>query len=105
MSMRISPPLKVVIVALSAGAWLTQADASVARTIAFAAGATFAWIMFGRPRPAASAPAPAGARGCSRHRHGQVQHRISRTPCGRGARDVRCRASRATARARRSTRR
>lgn len=107
MAMRISPPLKAVIVALPTAAWLAHSDASVGATLALAAGAalcTFAWIVFSPPRPKTKAEQPAG-RDCSEQRHGTEEHRVSRTPTGRGARDVRCPASRATARARRSSRR
>lgn len=107
--MRISAPLRVVIVALPAGAWLVQAGAGVGHALALAAGAAFftlAWIVLAPPRPGAG-PGPQADQldGCSEHRHDTSERRISRTPTGRGARDVRCPASRATARARRSTRR
>jgi hypothetical protein len=115
MSMRISPPLEAVIVALPTGAWIVQRDASLGGTLALAAGAaffTFAWIVLSPARPATAVPAaavpaaqPAAPDGCSEHRHGAGERRISRRPTRRGARDVRCSASRATARARRSARR
>ncbi len=108
--MEISPPLKAVVVALPTAAWIVQTNAGRASTLALATGAallTFAWIVVSRPRPASAscAPQPAERASCSEHRHGSGEHRIVRTPTGRGARDVRCHASRATARARRSTRR
>lgn len=108
--MRISPLLKAAIVALAAAAWLMRADASLARTLVLAVGAaflTFAWIMFSpaaRAGPAA-ADEPATA-GCREPRPSTTAHRVSPTPTTRWPRDVRCPASsRATARARRSTRR
>ncbi len=108
MTMRISPPLRGVIVALPTAAWLAQSDATLGGTLALAAGAafvTFAWIMYTPPRPTAHPAAQPAERECSEHRHGSGERRIARVPSGRGARDVRCPASRATARARRSTRR
>jgi hypothetical protein len=112
MSMRIRPSLKAVIVALPTTVWLTQADAGTWPTIAFAVGAayvSFAWMVFAPPpRPAAPPAAPELAltvRGCFEPRHGAPRHRIARAPTRRGPRDLRCPASRAAARARRSTRR
>ncbi len=108
MTMRLSPPLRAIIVALPMAAWLTRSDATVASTLALAAGAalvTFAWIMYVAPRRTAiPAPRPAEVQ-CAEHRHGSGEHRITRAPSGRGAHDVRCPASGATARTRRSTRR
>jgi len=117
--MRISPPLKAMIVALPTGTWIVQRDASLGATLALAAGAalvTYAWIVLSpsrpapaRPAPARPAPAapaaPAAQRGCSAQRHDGGAPRISRRPTRRGARDVRCCASRATASGRRSARR
>ena len=94
MTMRISPPLKAVIVALPTAAWLVQSEASLGRALVLAAGAAFfafAWIMFSPPRPAVAAAAPAAQASCSEHRHGE--HRIDRRPTGRGARDLRCAAT------------
>lgn len=108
MTMRISPPLKAVFVALPAAAWIAQSDATLGRTLALAAGAalvTFAWIILSPPRRAATPAARPAEHECSEHLHDLEEHRISRSPTGRGARNVRCPASRATARARRSTRR
>lgn len=108
MTMRISPPLKAVIVALPTAAWVARSDMSVGATLALAAGAalfTFAWLVLSPPRPAEPPVAQDREHDCSEHRQGLEEHRISRTPAGRGARDVRCPASRATVRARRSTRR
>jgi hypothetical protein len=107
--MRISPPLKALIVALPTGAWIVQRDASLGATLALTAGAalvTYAWIVLASSRPApAVPPAPTPQRGCSAQRHDGGAPRISRRPTRRGARDVRCCASRATTRARRSARR
>jgi hypothetical protein len=105
--MRISAPVKAVIVAVPVGVWLTRGDVSSGRTLAFAVGAalvTFGWVALSA-RPVAEAVAPAPERDCSEQRHGTAQPRIARTPTGRGARDVRCAASQGATRARRSTRR
>jgi hypothetical protein len=110
--MRIGPPLKALIVALPTGAWIVQRDASLGATLALAAGAalvTYAWIVLSPSPPAPPVPAapaaPAAQRGCSVQRHDGGAPRISRRPTRRGARNVRCRASRARARGRRSARR
>ena len=96
---------KAIAVALAAGAWWLQAGPTLGTTLALAAGAAlvaFAWISLAPARPAAGA-----ARGCSDAPASAPEHdRISRTTVPRRMpRDVRCTASRATARARRSTRR
>jgi len=111
MSMRIAPWHKTVIVAPPTAAWLTQSDAGTWTTIGVVVGAAylaFIGVLFAwPPLPVVAAPVPAAtaARICSEPRHGAAEHRISRRPTRRGPRDLRCPASRATARARRSTRR
>lgn len=105
---------KALLVTIVAGLWLAQGHASVARTIVFVLGAallTWAWIASwsGRPTAGARAPRRASAPGSACppvvHKHRAAHRRIERKPRGRIARDVRCPVSRATARARRSTRR
>ena len=96
------------IVGLPTAAWLTQANAGTWSTIAFAVGAayvSFAWMVFAPPpRSAAPVVVPAFTPVvCIEQRHGAARNRISHRPTRRGPRDVRCPASRATAR--RSTRR
>jgi hypothetical protein len=112
--MRIHPWLKPVIVAVPCAAWLMQADAGTWSTIALVVGAAyvaFAWMLFTPPPPrraaAAIAPVatPAVTRRCYEQRHGAARNQISHRPTRRGPRDLRCPASGATARARRSTRR
>jgi hypothetical protein len=107
MTMRIRPSLKPVIVALPATVWLMQADPGTWSTIALAVGAayvSFAWMLFAPPsRAAAPAGTPVVANHCFEQRHGAARNRISHRPTRRGPRDLRCPASRATAR--RSTRR
>jgi hypothetical protein len=107
--MSISPALKAAIVALPAGAWLLQAEPGVAATLALAAGAALvaaAWIVLARARRAV-ARHETQPLGRAVERPGVAEHqRILRSAVpGRMPRDVRCEASRATARARRSTRR
>jgi hypothetical protein len=109
MSMRIHPALKAVVVAVAAGAWLLQAGPSLGAALALGAGAmlvTFAWIRLAPARPAAAA-AGGSARSRSDAPPSAPEHdRVLRTAVPRRMpRDVRCTASRATARARRSTRR
>lgn len=108
--MRISRSLKVMIVALPAGAWLLRSDAGPGRTLAIAAGAvvvTFAWTALNPRRSvvATAASETAATPVCAEYRDSAAEQRIPRPPTGRGARDVRCPASRATTRARRPTRR
>jgi hypothetical protein len=113
MNMMIRPLLKPVIVAVPCAAWLMQADAGTWSTIALVVGAgyvAFAWMVFTPPpppRPAAAAlaatAAPAVGSRCFEQRHGAKRNEISHRPTRRGPRDLRCPASRATAR--RSTRR
>jgi hypothetical protein len=111
MCMGISPPVKAATVALATGAWLTQADASLGRWLVLAANAAcfaFAWIVFSPPAAAlqAASDEPAAAGVCATSRHIPTAHRSSHALVTRRPRDVRCPASyRATARARRSTRR
>jgi thiol:disulfide interchange protein len=113
MNMRIRQSLKPVIVAVPCAAWLMQADAGTWSTIALVVGAAyvaFAWVVFtprARQRPAAAALAatvtPAVGSRCFEQRHGAQRNEISHRPTRRGPRDLRCPASRTTAR--RSTRR
>jgi hypothetical protein len=111
MSMRIRPWLKPVIVAAPCAAWLLQADAGTWSTIALVLGVayvSFAWMIFAPPprriaAPVVPAAIPAISRGCFEQRHGAARNHISHSPTRRGPRDLRCPASRATAR--RSSRR
>ncbi len=101
MTVRISAALKAAIVALATVAWLTQAHASVGRALALAAGAAlvaFGWIVLSAARAVTPAPpvAPLAE---------QAYAEQQRVPTGRPARDVRCPASHAGARPRRSSRR
>jgi hypothetical protein len=108
--MRTSPPAKAVIVALAAGAWVLRTDPDLGHTLAIVAGAalfTFAWLRRSAQRGRVMTP-PANelaAGGGSAHPHIAAQQRISRTHAGRGARDLRCPATRVPTRARRSSRR
>lgn len=98
--------MKTLLVAIPAGLWLAQGQASLAQTLALLAGAalvTWAWIVLaGAPRTALPATEPA-QQPVALARRGDC--RLERTPPGRLARDLRCPASRPTALARRSTRR
>ena len=107
--MNTSRPIKALIVALPTVLVLSQADALIG---AGAVLLTYVWIRLSATPAAGPASAAKPARNpCDDHRRNAVahrgaeQHRIARTPTGRGPRDQRCPASRATARARRSTRR
>jgi len=103
--------MKALLVAIPSGLWLALQHATLAQTLALAAGAalvTWAWIELAalpqvaplpRPAVAPARPAAPAAHRCRR------DCRIPRTPSGRSARDLRCPAFRATAPARRSTRR
>jgi hypothetical protein len=103
--MRTSPLTKALLVAIPAGLWLALGHASLGQALPLVAGAvlvTWAWIELTAGHEVASAPIPAATPGAHRSR---TDCRIPRTPGRRPARDLRCPASRATARARRSTRR
>ncbi len=94
------------LVATPVALWLVHEHASLGRTLVFAAGVALvaaAWTALpaGRHDAPATAPAPLPAA----HRTRTLDRRIARRPRGRLIRDVRCPASRATAPARRSTRR
>jgi hypothetical protein len=97
--------MKTLLVAIPAGLWLAQGHASLGQTLELTAGValvTWAWITLRSPRKAVplTEPAPPPV---TLTRRGDC--RIERPPPGRLARDLRCPASRATALARRSTRR
>jgi hypothetical protein len=97
--------MKTLLVALPAGLWLAQGHASLGQTLELIAGValvTWAWIALrsspqGLPATEPAQPPVALAR--------RGDCRLERSPPGRLARDLRCPASRATAPARRSTRR
>ena len=93
---------KAAVVGAPTGLWLLLGAAGVASALALVAAAALvalAWVRLemGLSRRAAIAPRPAY--------DAVAAQRIDRTPTGRSARNVRCPATRATARARRSTRR
>jgi hypothetical protein len=97
--------MKTLLVAIPAGLWLAQGHASLGQTLELVAGValvTWAWIALRSTRKAVPATEPAPPP-VALTRRGDC--RIARTPPGRLARDLRCPASRATAPARRSTRR
>jgi hypothetical protein len=106
--MRIRPALKAALLAPASAAASVHAGLSAGATLALAAGAAlvaFACIMLPRLRRAAVTAAPAAADACPDERPGADHRRLRTTVPRRLPRDVRCQASRATARARRSTRR
>ena len=93
------------LVATLAGLWLVHAQASLGRALLFAAGTALvaaAWTALPArchdAAPTAPTPLPVA------HRD-RADRRLVRRPRGRLIRDVHCSASRATAPARRSTRR
>jgi hypothetical protein len=97
--------MKTLLVAIPAGLWLAQGHASLGQTLELVAGValvTWAWIALRSRRKAVPATEPAPPP-VALTRRGDC--RIERPPPGRLARDLRCPASRATALARRSTRR
>jgi hypothetical protein len=103
--MRTSRIIMALLVAAPAGLWLMHEHAGLGRTLVFAAGAALvaaAWTALPARCLDAAAPAlaalPPARRSCA-------DRRIAARPAGRLARDVGCPASRATAPARRSTRR
>jgi hypothetical protein len=103
--MRTSRIIMALLVVTPAGLWLVREQASLGRALVFAAGAALvaaAWTAL--PAMCHDAPPTAPTRLPAAH-HSRADRRIARRPRGRLIRDVRCPASRATAPARRSTRR
>jgi hypothetical protein len=98
--------LMALLVVTPAGLWLAHAHASLGRTLVFSAGAALvaaAWTAL--PARCHGAPPTAPTPLSPAQRTHTLDRRIARRPRGRLIRDVRCPASRATAPARRSTRR
>jgi hypothetical protein len=96
---------KTLLVAIPAGLWLAQGHASLGQTLELTAGValvTWAWIALGSARKALPATGPTTQPIALEPRD---ERRIERAARGRFARDLHCPASRATARAHRSTRR
>ena len=108
--MHIGRLTKAALVSIATGLWLVHLQAGLTRSLLLALGGalvTGAWIALTPKRPVppsplirSSVPQPARPQPCA-----PAHARIDRTPSGRLARDLRCAASRATARARRSSRR
>ena len=112
--MRTSALAKATVIGLPTGLWLAFGAAGVVSSIAFLAGTTLialAWVRLAdRSARRAERVRAAAEQACDRRRIVSLTAdarapRIERRPTGRAARDFGCARPRATARARRSTRR